>query len=152
MRERALVIDANILIRGTLGPRVRTLLGTNAGTMVFLAPQTVPDEAREHLEELIVSRRLERVATMAVLEELLLPVQIVGEEGYTAWRNEARARLRTRDMDDWPVLALALTVGCPIWTEDRDFFGAGVATWTTDRVDRFFAGVPQAGGGSPGPR
>ncbi|HZC23037.1 MAG TPA: PIN domain-containing protein [Candidatus Binatia bacterium] len=23
----------------------------------------------------------------------------------------------------------------PIWTEDADFFGAGVATWTTDRVE-----------------
>ncbi len=24
---------------------------------------------------------------------------------------------------------------CPIWTEDADFFGTGVATWTTDRVE-----------------
>jgi PIN domain len=23
----------------------------------------------------------------------------------------------------------------PLWTEDADFFGAGVATWTTDRVE-----------------
>jgi len=22
----------------------------------------------------------------------------------------------------------------PIWTEDQDFFGTGIATWTTDRV------------------
>jgi hypothetical protein len=23
---------------------------------------------------------------------------------------------------------------CPIWTEDQDFFGSGVATWTTNTV------------------
>ena len=25
-------------------------------------------------------------------------------------------------------------LNCPIWTEDNDFFGTGVATWTSDRV------------------
>lgn len=26
---------------------------------------------------------------------------------------------------------------CDIWTEDADFFGTGVATWTTSRVEIF---------------
>ena len=26
---------------------------------------------------------------------------------------------------------------CPIWTEDQDFFGTGVPTWTTDRVELY---------------
>ncbi|MBI4874020.1 MAG: hypothetical protein HY822_05230, partial [Acidobacteria bacterium] len=25
----------------------------------------------------------------------------------------------------------------PIWTEDTDFFGCGVATWTSSRVEMF---------------
>lgn len=41
--------------------------------------------------------------------------------------------------EDWPVLACALTRNCPIWTEDQDFFGAGVPTWTTDRIELFLA-------------
>ncbi|WP_332258704.1 PIN domain-containing protein [Polaromonas glacialis] len=32
-----------------------------------------------------------------------------------------------RDADDWPVLACAMTPGCPVWTENADFFGSGVA-------------------------
>lgn len=48
-----------------------------------------------------------------------------------------------RDEADWPILALALTLRCPIWTEDKDFFGAGVATWTTDRV-RLYLNDPLA--------
>ena len=45
-----------------------------------------------------------------------------------------------RDADDWPVLACAMCLGGPIWTEDADFFGTGIATWTTDRVEIFLAG------------
>ncbi len=41
--------------------------------------------------------------------------------------------------EDWPVIACALALECPIWTEDRDFFGAGVPTWTTDRVELYLA-------------
>jgi predicted nucleic acid-binding protein len=53
----------------------------------------------------------------------------------------ARQRLQGRDPEDWPVLATALLIGCPIWTEDTDFFGAGVATWTTDRVELFLQSI-----------
>jgi predicted nucleic acid-binding protein len=42
-----------------------------------------------------------------------------------------------RDQEDWPILATALALGCPIWTEDSDFFGCGVATWTSNRVQVF---------------
>jgi hypothetical protein len=51
----------------------------------------------------------------------------------------ARQRLARRDEDDWPVLATALALGCPIWTEDKDFFGCGVATRTTDWVELYLA-------------
>jgi predicted nucleic acid-binding protein len=42
-----------------------------------------------------------------------------------------------RDPDDWPIVAVALLLDFPIWTEDQDFFGTGVATWTTDRVELY---------------
>ena len=36
-----------------------------------------------------------------------------------------------------PILAAALALGCPIWTEDTDFFGCGVATWTSASIGSF---------------
>jgi predicted nucleic acid-binding protein len=60
--------------------------------------------------------------------------RIVVAEAYQDLEVEARARLR--DPDDWPVLALALTLDCGIWTADQDFFGTGVATWTTANLRR----------------
>ncbi len=49
-------------------------------------------------------------------------------------KDEALRRIGQRDPDDWPIVATALALNCPVWTEDRDFFGSGVATWTSDRV------------------
>jgi hypothetical protein len=31
----------------------------------------------------------------------------------------------------------------PIWTEDTDFFGCGVATWTTDRVELYLLALTE---------
>jgi len=50
------------------------------------------------------------------------------------------ARIGARDPMDWPVVAAALALGCPIWTEDQDFFGVGVPTWTSARVDVYLRG------------
>ena len=33
------------------------------------------------------------------------------------------------------VLGKRVVLDCPIWTEDRDFFGMGIPTWTSDLVD-----------------
>lgn len=69
------------------------------------------------------------------LSRLTLLVTPVPHEVYTDLESEARQRLLRRDEADWPVVALAMRLGCPIWTEDQDFFGSGIPTWTTDRVE-----------------
>jgi hypothetical protein len=43
----------------------------------------------------------------------------------------------THGPDDWTALAAALAIGCPIWSEDADIFGCGVATWTSSRIRMF---------------
>ena len=49
--------------------------------------------------------------------------------------NEAAARDRIpRDPNDWPTVALALSMGIGIWTVDEDFFGCGVPVWTTQTL------------------
>jgi predicted nucleic acid-binding protein len=70
-----------------------------------------------------------------VLDEIQVVIGCIDAEIYGPFESTARERLCRRDEEDWPVLATALALECPIWTEDADFFGAGVATWTTDRVE-----------------
>ena len=96
-------------------------------------------EAEEHLPQLCAKRGLPLDKAMAVYDSLGMLVEELPEPMYSKQEAEARARIERRDANDWPVIACALTLGCPIWTEDRDFFGAGVPTWTTDRVELFLA-------------
>jgi predicted nucleic acid-binding protein len=64
-------------------------------------------------------------------------MEVIGSDVYGKFEAEARERLRQRDPEDWPILASALALGCPVWTEDTDFFGCGVATWTSSTVLTF---------------
>lgn len=132
-----LVLDANILIRAVLGNRVRTLLCQYGASVRFFAPQAAFADAREHLPVLLAKRNIPSSEGMAVLDALCNIVQEVNLDAYFAFEQEARQRLAGRDLEDWPVLASALALQCPIWTEDTDFFGTGVATWKTDRVELF---------------
>jgi hypothetical protein len=74
---------------------------------------------------------------LAFLRTLRHLVEMIGSDVYGEFEAEARERLGQRDPDDWPILASALALRCPIWTEDSDFFGCGVATWTSNRVQVF---------------
>ncbi len=75
---------------------------------------------------------------MQVLDNLVSVVQVIDADIYLDMKRKALQRIERRDADDWPVLACAMIIGCPVWTEDADFFGTGVATWTTDRVALYF--------------
>lgn len=134
-----LVLDANILIRAVLGSRVLGLLRKHAGQVEFMAPAVAFQEAREHLPDILAARKVPAAPAMATLDLVARLVQTVEAETCSSFEAIARERIDRRDEDDWPVLAAALALGCPIWTEDTDFFGCGVATWTTDRVELYLA-------------
>jgi predicted nucleic acid-binding protein len=57
-------------------------------------------------------------------------VQIVPQAAYAPLEVEARWRI-PRDPNDWSCVALALAVNCGIWTNNQNFFGCGLAIWTT---------------------
>jgi predicted nucleic acid-binding protein len=78
-----------------------------------------------------------RKKALVFLHALSGLVKLIGPETYGEFEAVARERLGRRDPDDWPILAAALALGCPIWTEDTDFFGCGVAIWTSRSVDIF---------------
>lgn len=137
MPNRALVIDANILVRAVLGTRVRAVIEAHAEDVSFFVPEAAYAEAEEHLATLVLKRGGDPEKALALLRSLRSLVVLIGTEVYGELEAGARQRLGARDPEDWPILASALALGCPIWTEDTDFFGCGVATWTSDRVRMF---------------
>jgi len=73
----------------------------------------------------------------SLLEHVSRIVEPVDESLYENHEKLARERIERRDPRDWPVVAVAMPLGVPVWTEDQDFFGSGISTWTTDRVELY---------------
>lgn len=141
MTRRALVLDANILIRAVLGQRVRQLVMEHADSVAFFAADVCYAEARKHLPALLEKRGVGGASVLAVLDALEAVICPMAADVYEGLQRKALARIAERDADDWPTLACALLLRCPVWTEDADFFGTGVATWTTSRVKLYL--VPE---------
>ena len=133
------MLDANILIRAFLGQRVRQLILDHAADVSFFAPDAAYAEARKHLPALLEKRGVSGSAVLITLDALEAVVRPIEVERYRLLESQALARISERDPDDWPALACALLLGCPVWTEDADFFGTRVATWTTSRVKLYLA-------------
>jgi len=139
MERRTLVLDANILIRAVLGHRVRHHHEVHADRVSFFVPVTAYAEAEEHLAALVMKRGGKPAKALVSLRAMAALTTLVSDDLYGNFEAEARKRLGARDPEDWPVLAAALALGCPIWTEDTDFFGCGVATWTSGSIAIFLA-------------
>lgn len=134
MQHKRLVIDANILIRAVFGTRVRHLIATATEEVAFYVAEANYQEANHYLAELAPRRGIPEQVWQAALDSLMNAVQLVGDDELETMAVEARERIARRDERDWPALAAALLLQCPIWTEDQDFFGTGVPTWTTATV------------------
>jgi predicted nucleic acid-binding protein len=98
----------------------------HAGQVSFFVPEVAYVEAEERLPALVVKRGGNPEKALRFLRSLRGLVELIENEVYGDLESDARERLGERDPDDWPVLASALSIGCPIWTEDTDFFGCGV--------------------------
>ncbi|MFZ2499684.1 PIN domain-containing protein [Methanosarcina sp.] len=138
MSSRILVLDANILIRAVLGNKVRDLLIINRETIDFFTADVCWADAEKYLPILFEKRKLPSNSALTLLSKLKNIIQIADEAIYKEYSKEAQKRMKNRDIEDWPIAASALALDCPIWTEDKDFFGAGFSTWTTDKVHIFF--------------
>lgn len=140
MTSRRIVLDANILIRGVLGRRVPELIEQYGADVAFFTPELAFAEAERHLPVIAERRRNDATTLLDSLSKLRAIVDTVAEDATAALKTAALARIGSRDPMDWPVVAAALALDCPIWTEDRDFFGAGVATWTTAHIEIYLRG------------
>ena len=138
MFSKVIVLDANILIRAILGNKVRALITENIEKIDFFTPDVCIADAQKYLPLLFEKRSIPIEPALVLLRNLTPLLHIVDELVYQRAKDEAQLRIKNRDIRDWPIVATALTLNCPIWTEDQDFFGTGIPTWTSDRVHLFF--------------
>jgi len=137
-----LVVDTSVLVGELLRASGRHRLGDER--LELFLPEEMWNEVRIELPRRIAAftrrRGLDRSLgddlSSACLDAVEANVVIVDEGIYAALEDEARAR-SLRDPTDWPVVAGALALSADIWTNDNDFLGTGVATWTTETLKRW---------------
>lgn len=94
MNGRAIVLDANILIRAVLGKRVRELILDNAGTVKFLTPDVAYADARKYLPPILKNRGVDATVAMLVLDHLGVCHSTGGIR--TLWRHAAASTATDR--------------------------------------------------------
>jgi predicted nucleic acid-binding protein len=139
---RGLVVDANILLRGVFGVRVRELLTGYAETVSFYTPDICVEDTLKYIPSIARRRGIDPVESEENLMQLLTScINVIEMPAYEKYETWARERIAARDADDWPVVATALLLDAPIWTEDQDFFDSGIATWTSNRIEVYLRDV-----------
>ncbi len=134
-----LVVDTSVLIGELLRATGRQRIADER--LELFLPERLWGETKVELPRRIAAfarrRGLDRsvgaeLAT-ACLEAVEANVFVLDDAIYSPVEDEARAR-SLRDPADWPVVASALVLAADIWTNDNDFLGTGVATWTIETL------------------
>ncbi len=116
------------------GAAVRVFVGSGRGVAEFAVAQHTHQEVRNFIPEL--ARQLEEEPDQLGLVLALLPLELYPKQSYEDHLEEAKQRIAHRDPDDVDVLALALKLQCPLWSNDKDFDEAGVTRYTTAQLLR----------------
>lgn len=134
-----LVVDTSVLVGELLRRAGRDRLGDDR-LELFLPEQMWAEtylELPRRIRAFVRRRGLEPAVGDEFARLCLVAVDanvvVLDEAIYAALEDEARAR-SLRDPADWPVVATALALSAAVWTNDNDFLGTGVATWTTETL------------------
>ena len=128
-----LVADANVLLSAVIGGRAKLILDHHEVQSV-LTTETTMAEVQEYTPVLAAKKRLP--VDIVLLAVAALPVIVVERSTYARRLREAVRRIGRRDPDDAELLALALHLRIPLWSNDRDFEGVGVQLVTTEDLLR----------------
>lgn len=123
---RSVAADSNVLLSAVAGRAARRVFEVSE-LLVVTTEQNVA-EVREYIPYFSERYGLPEEFLLEVLA--LLPLEVIPQHEYADQLERARALLAGRDPDDVALAALALKLGIPIWSNDRDYeqFPTGVFT------------------------
>jgi predicted nucleic acid-binding protein len=134
-KPEKLVVDANPILSALLGGASRRIF-FESGVRLFAVPGMVPQEVRSHIPAL--ARKLGLKAEFLEYSLDVLPLTIFERKEYRTNVLQARRLIEHRDPDDVDVLALALNLRIPLWSNDRDFERTHVEILSTARLLSMF--------------
>jgi len=119
---KRIVVDASVVLAGLFkdGAVRHALLTSELST--FTAPRYIDGELDRHIPDVVQRSGLPRETILAVLEDLVSAVDLVPPGVYAMWLERATGITRRASAaKDTEYVALALSLGAPVWTLDKAF-------------------------------
>lgn len=138
-----LVVDAAILIAAARGRSSGAVLAAARAAVLVTTDRAIVETRRR------IDLGLKRPELQPIVDALVAEMTIVPVAALTGFLSEAAVALtdavasRNGSNDDAHLLALAWSLDADIWTTDRDFACAGVASWSTPNLIRGLALLPR---------
>lgn len=132
-----LFVDANILVRCVVGRAAFNADDLLAKGVVLATTDAQAREAERVLHHVFAVSEEDAARE---LREVISSMEVYELPTYRAHQGAAQTRIHYKNTKDWPILAAAIAENAAIWTDDRDFFGTGVPTWTTRNIKYVGAG------------
>jgi len=124
---RKLAADANVILSAVAGKAaLRIFLEKD---IEIVTTQFNIDEVREYL--CVIAVKYDLREEILESQSKLLPLKIYQQDFYKEFLYRATKRLSGKDEDDIELLALAMRLKIPVWSNDRDFKHSGVEVYTT---------------------
>jgi predicted nucleic acid-binding protein len=127
---KKLAADANVILSAVAG---------KAALRVFLKEELEIITTEFNIEEVneyfsVMSEKYDLSKEILESQLKLLPLKVFSSAHYADFLSKARKKMSGKDQDDVELLALALRMKIPVWTNDRDFRNTGVQTYTTAQL------------------
>ena len=127
-KPEKLVVDANPILSALLGGKAKQLF-LDAGISEFAVTESALDEVHYYIPK--VAQKLEVNPALVRFTLDLLPLTVYELKSYRRSMKKAKLQIAHRDPEDIEILALALELGRPLWTNDRDFEDTAIQVLTT---------------------
>lgn len=127
---KRLAADANVILSAVAGKAaLRVFLKED---IEIVTTQFNIDEVRQYLSVIAEQYALSEELLESQLK--LLPLKIYPRQFYEDFIQKATKRLSGRDEDDIELLALAMKLHIPVWSNDSDFRHACAELYTTAKL------------------
>lgn len=122
------VVDANPILSGLIkGSALKVFWSFRIRK--FATTEFTLEEVKLYIPKL--ANKSGQREEILLLDLSLLPIKIYSKDFYKDQLDQANERIGKRDPKDVDLLALALRLRSPIWSNDRDFEGIGVECFST---------------------
>ena len=127
-KPEKLVVDANPIFSALLGGKAKRLF-FESGIAEFAVTESILEEIHTYIPTMTEKLGVRQEFLFYTLD--LLPLTVYQSKTYRHSITKAKRQVAHRDPDDVEILALAIELGHPLWTNDKDFEETGIRVFTT---------------------